>query len=313
MEEGPEFDFGSASINPERSDPRYRLGLRTLGRLERLGKARFILAEKAPGLRPESIDRQDADTVRSIVLSVFASSEIEGEGVSADYLEPFVAGHTEPEEHVNSELQQRLHAHRDIMDTYFWVLNQRSAAVLTYDFVLEIHRRMFHGTKEEIAGKIKYKEVRIKWEKPDGTVVYVPTVPAKQTEAFLRALCERTSQMFRLAQEGADAPMFLAAAEFAGDFLAIHPFPDGNGRIARLLSAYLLERAGYHFAKVYPLDEVVLDRRAEYYEALNTSQRRWHTREEDLSAWIDYFVDAVFEQWERAFRRVKDKAARGKL
>lgn len=306
------FDFGSASLNPIRRDRRYQLILRTLGHLERLAKAPFIVAQKLPNLHPERLDEGDPDTVRSIALSVFASSEIEGEGISVSYLEAFVAGHTEPGEHVNDELRQKLHAHRDIKDTYFWVLNQQLEPVLTYDFVLEVHRRMFLGTKPAIAGQIKNREVRIKWHRRDGTEEDVPTVPATQAEQFLRALCDRTSEMFRLAEENADAPMFLAAAEFACDFLAIHPFQDGNGRTARLLSTYLLERGGYHFAKIYPLDEVVLDTRAEYYEALNTSQRFWHTAEEDLSPWMEYFVDAVFEQWERAFRRVRNQAARAR-
>jgi len=310
--QSPGFEFGSASPSPIRSDPRYRLGLRTLGHLERLAKARFILAEKVPDLNPERLDQDDPDTVRSVVLSVFASSEIEGEGISADYLEPFVAGHTEPGEHVDAELRQRVHAHRDIKDTYFWALNQHLKPVLTYDFLLEIHRRMFQSAKPEIAGQIKDREVRIIWHRPDSTVVEVPTVPARQAEPFLRALCERTSLLFQLAEESADAPMLLAAAEFACDFLAIHPFSDGNGRTARLLSTYLLERGGYHFARIYPLDKVVLDTRTEYYEALNASQRYWHKAEEDISPWMGYFVEAVFEQWERAFRRVRNKAARTK-
>lgn len=312
LAQDPGFDFGSASLAPIRSDPRFQLSLRTLGHLERLAKARFILAEKVPELRPETLDPSDADTVRSIVLSVFASSEIEGEGISADYLEPFVAGYTEPGEHVNEELRQRLHAHRAIKDTYFWVLTERRDPILTYDFVLEIHRRMFQSTKPQMAGQIKDCEVKIRWHGRDGVEVNVPTVPAIQAEKFLRALCDRTSYMFKLAHENADASMLLAAAEFACDFLAIHPFRDGNGRMARLLSTYLLEIGGYHFAKIYPLDEVVLDTRAEYYEALNTSQRYWHTEKEDLSRWMTYFVEAVFEQWERAFRRVKNQAAHKK-
>src|SRR6185437_6650499 len=84
---------------------------------------------------------------------------------------------------------------------------------------------------------------------------------------------------------------------FACDFLAIHPFRDGNGRMARFLSSYLLERGGYHFSSVYPLDRVVLDSRGAYYEALNASQRHWHTKDEDLSSWIEYFVGVVFGQW----------------
>lgn len=256
---------------------------------------------------PTKLDRGDADTTRSIALSVFASSEIEGEGVSADHVEAFVAALTIPGEHMDSELSQRTQAHRDILDTYFWALNSAPDPVLSYDFVLETHQRMFSKSERTRPGKIKDREVHIQWRRPDGHLVKVPTVSADRAEDFLRSLCERTSSMFRLAQDSAEAPMLLAAAEFACDFLAIHPFMDGNGRTARLLSTYLLERGGYHFSQVYPLDQVVLDSRREYYEALNRSQRFWHTPKEDLTPWAEYFVGVVFEQWERAFRRIRDK------
>ncbi|MBI5233307.1 MAG: Fic family protein [Deltaproteobacteria bacterium] len=306
------FNLEASAIQPLRSEPRYSLNLLTLGRIERLAKARFILSEKAPEFDPSKLDKDDADTSRSIALSVFASSEIEGEGISADYVEAFVAAHTEMGEKVDGELQQRLHAHRDIIDTYFWALNLQPDTILTYDFVLEAHRRMFHSTKEAIAGQIKNREVRIRWCRSDGVLVDLPTISANRAEEFLRALCERTSNMFRVAQEAAEAPMLLAAAEFACDFLAIHPFLDGNGRTARLLSTYLLKRGGYNFSRIYPLDQIVLDSRADYYDALNTSQRYWHTSQEDLTAWINYFIGAVFEQWERAYRRICNHATRNK-
>ncbi len=302
------FDFNVATVNPLRVDPRYSLSMQTIGHMERLAKARFIIAEKAPGLDPSKLDREDEDTIRSIALSVFASSEIEGEGISANYVEAFVTAHTEPGESVDAELRQRLQAHEDIINTYFWALNSHAEPVLTYDFVLEAHRRMFFKTKVESAGRIKNKEVRICWLRSDGIVIDVPTVSADRAEEFLRALCDRTNKMFRLAQEAAEASFLLSAAEFACDFLAIHPFIDGNGRLARLLSTYLLERGGYHFSRVYPLDQIVLDSRINYYDALNSSQRYWHTEKEDLTPWINYFVGAVFEQWERAFRRIRNYA-----
>ncbi|MFH1097417.1 MAG: Fic family protein [Candidatus Desantisbacteria bacterium] len=303
-----EFDLNSAAANPLRMDPRYSLSMQTIGHMERLSKARFIATDTAPAFDPARFDKKDEDTSRAIALSVFASSEIEGEGISADYIEAFVTAHTEPGEMVDAELRERIQIHRDIYDTYFWALSIHDMSqVLTYDFVLEAHRRMFHNAKGQAAGRIKDKEVRIHWHRRDGIMVDVPTVSAERAEEFLRALCNRTVKSFRVAQEFAEASMLLATAEFACDFLAIHPFLDGNGRLARLLSTYLLEKGGYHFARVYPLDQIVLDSRANYYEALNTSQRYWHSSQEDLTPWINYFVGAVFEQWERAFRRIRNQ------
>lgn len=153
------FDFSKAAIEPVRPEPRYSLNMETLGRIERLAKAQFILSEKAPDINPAKFEKSDADTLRSIALSVFASSEIEGEGISTDYIEAFVTAHTEPGEMVDGDLRQRIQAHHDIIDSYFWALN----------------------------------------------------------------------------------------STFMCDFLAIHPFSDGNGRAARLLTTYLLERGGIIF------------------------------------------------------------------
>ncbi|MFH1861079.1 MAG: Fic family protein [bacterium] len=300
------FDFNSAAVNPLRTDPRYSINMQTIGRMEQLARARFITAEKSTAFDPARFDENDEDTRRSIALSVFASSDIEGEGISADYIEAFVTTHTEPGENVDAELRHRLQSHKDIIDTYFWALHSQPSQVLTYDFVLETHCRMFNNTNRQTAGRIKNKEVRIHWYQRDGILVEVPTISAERAEEFLRALCDRTTRMFNAAKESAETPMLLIAAEFACDFLAIHPFLDGNGRLARLLSTYLLEKGGYHFSRIYPIDRVILDSRVNYYEALNASQRYWHSLQEDLTPWINYFVGTVFEQWERAFRRIRN-------
>jgi len=306
------FNFNSVAVNPLRIDPRYSLSIQTIGRIERLAKVRFVTAETTPSFDPAKFDKNDEDTRRSIALSVFASSEIEGEGISADYIETFVTAHTEPGEMVDAELRERIQTHRDIYDTYFWALNSQPEQVLTYDFIIEAHRRMFKNTMGQVAGRIKDKEVRIHWHRRDGLLVDVPTISSEQAEEFLRSLCDRTARIFMIAKESAETSMLLSSAEFACDFLAIHPFLDGNGRLARLLSTYLLEKGGYHFARVYPLDQIVMDSRADYYETLNASQQYWHLPQEDLTPWINYFVGAVFEQWERAFRRIRNQAAYAK-
>ena len=73
--------------------------------------------------------------------------------------------------------------------------------------------------------------------------------------------------------------------------------------MARLLSTYLLERSGYHFARFYPLDSVILETRGAYYEALFRAQRDWWGAQEDLTPWIEYYVDSVYAQYLRAYQR----------
>jgi Fic family protein len=308
------FNFDKASINPVFLDKRYVLSAQSLGHLERLAKARFLLSEIAPDFDPSIININDPDTQRSICLNVFASSEIEGEGFSVEHLEPFVAACTQPSSSISSEkygdeLAQRIKASIDISKTYFWALSPsklKQDPIISLEFILDAHKRMFGNTHKDTAGIIKKDEVIIKWTRAKNTVINVPTVAPDKCESYLRALCDRTNELFSQSFAWAGASMFLAAAEFACDFLAIHPFSDGNGRTARLLSSYLLERGGYHFTRIYPIDQVVLDSRPDYYESLNSSQKYWHSPKEDLSPWVNYFISAVFEQWERAFRRIRN-------
>ena len=160
---------------------------------------------------------------------------------------------------------------------------------------------MFGSTKGDAAGRIKAKRVEIR-----GGGYSIKTLPPEKTEQFLRRLCERADAAYA----SDSASRFLTTAEFILDFLAIHPFDDGNGRAARLLSTYLLERCGYHFARFYPLDTIILETRPEYYRALFDAQRHWYEPDEDLTPWLDYYTNAVYHQYLRALQRVKDEHER---
>ena len=133
------------------------------------------------------------------------------------------------------------------------------------------------------------------------------TLAPDKVPVYLRAICARTNERLLRAQEFAEESMLLVVAEFILDFLAIHPFEDGNGRVARLLSTYLLERSGYHFARFYPLDSVILETREAYYRALFLAQKDWFGESEDLTSWIEYYINSIYTQYLRAFQRVIDR------
>ena len=164
-----------------------------------------------------------------------------------------------------------------------------------------VHRSKERPTNSELAGRIKTKRVAI-----EGGLYSVKTLPPDKTVPFLRELCERTNRTLA----AGDASRFLTTAEFVLDFLAIQPFHDGNGRAARLLSTYLLERCGYHFARFYPVDNIILEHRDRYYESLFRAQARWYRADEDLTDWIEFYTDTIFSQYIRAFQRVKDAQIR---
>lgn len=289
--------------DPARKGPRYTLSPGTLDKAEKLARARFEIRELAAG-DVARWKKADDEPIWPIAQSVNASSEIEGEELPASELELALAAVTSPSaRRIDEELERRREAIRAIYATYIWVLSEPPRAFLSYDFVLEVHRRMFASTKGGEAGRIKEKRVEIR-----GGGYSIKTLPPEKTEEFLRRLCERANDAY---VRGEESP-FLITAEVILDFLAIHPFHDGNGRIARLLSTYLLERSGYHFSRFYPLDTIILETRSDYYRALFDAQRQWYQPGEDLTPWIDYYTNAVFNQYLRALQRVKDQHERQK-
>jgi Fic family protein len=299
-------ELREAVIDPQhphsaRTGLRYDLTPYTLGKLEKLARARSEIGRYTTDDFIGPNNTGDA-ALRNIAQSVNASSEIEGEEVPADKLDLALAAATRPSaRRIDEDLEQRMLAVASIIRTLLWTLVEPPREFISFELVLEIHRRMFEFTNPDAAGRIKTKRVAI-----EGGSYSVRTLPPEKSELFLRELCDRTNQSLTTA----GTSRFLTTAEFVLDFLAIHPFRDGNGRTARLLSTYLLERSGYHFARFYALDNVILENRDAYYEALFRSQQRWYQPDEDLTPWIEFYTDMVFNQYVRAFQRVKDAHVR---
>ena len=88
----------------------------------------------------------------------------------------------------------------------------------------------------------------------------------------------------------------LVIASFVFEFLAIHPFLDGNGRLSRSLTNLLLLRAGYSYVPYVSLDEIIEDTKDRYYLALRETQKTYKTSGEDLSSWLTYFLDSLLAQ-----------------
>jgi Fic family protein len=296
-----------ARLNPPQNHPirqgmRYTVSPRMLGRLERLAKTRFDIGQ----IMGSDVDAwtENEDTKEVLAQSVNASSAIEGEGITAHELTWALAVVTEPldESNISQELVNRRESIRSIYNTAVWALTEDRHYFITYDFVLELHYRMFATSKKEIAGKLKNEEIIIQ-----GRGYFVQTLTHTKAQEYLRVLCERTEDALKNARDNASNSMLLIVAEFIVDFLAIHPFKDGNGRTSRLLSTYLLEKCGYNFTRFYPVDSYILETRSEYYQALYLAQKKWYLEDEDLTIWMEYYIKVIFNQWQRACQRVLEQ------
>jgi len=287
--------------SPKKAGHRCKLTPKIVGLIERIAREKSHIEKELEG------EREIVQNL-GIAQSVVASSQIEGEHITEKELESFLHAITQQENNVETpDLSQRRKAYNSIYNAYVWALNLDKKNYVDYELVMELHKRMFATTTPKFAGKLKKKSVVI-----TGAGYRVTTLAPNKTEAYLRALCTNTNRRLRAAELDAEEAFLLVIAEFILDFLAIHPFQDGNGRTARLLSTYLLKCCGYHFAPSYPLDSIILETREDYYHALFHSQRNWWNEQEDITPWIEYYITAVDTQYERARKNIRYNKARRK-
>jgi Fic family protein len=182
MQEVREATIDPAQPYPLREGLRYDLSPYTLGKLEKLARAKFEIGRLTSDdfLAPHNAD---ALALRNIAQSVNASSEIEGEEVPANKLELALAAATSPAaRRIDEELEQRMMAVASIIRTLLWTLFEPPREFISFDFVVEVHRRMFESTHPAVAGRIKTKRVAI-----EGGIYAVKTLPPEKSELFLRS------------------------------------------------------------------------------------------------------------------------------
>ena len=97
----------------------------------------------------------------------------------------------------------------------------------------------------------------------------------------------------------------LVIANFIFEFLAIHPFSDGNGRVSRAITNFLLLKSGYAYVPYISLDEIIEQTKTEYYLSLRATQKKHKTKNEDITPWLKYFVSILLEQVKRAESLIK--------
>ena len=164
-------------------------------------------------------------------------------------------------------------------------LNQQDPGELSVGLVLHLHRLLFAFT-EDRAGHFKTDDNLVVDRLPDGSrEVRFEPVSAAETPFFMEELVARS-----IAALGQDEvhPLIVTAA-FALDFLCIHPFGDGNGRVARLATSYLMGRTGYGVGRYVSLEQLIYDTKDDYYGALGASTIGWFDDgHHDLWPWARY-------------------------
>ena len=246
---------------------------------------------------------QVLDTLRQIAIiqSTESSNRIEGITAPLRRIEALVKEKTTP----RNRSEQEIVGYRDALSR---IHAEHAALNLDTGLVLELHATLFQyagGT----GGHWKDKDNVVAALHPDGSrsVRYRPVAAAETPAAMARL-----QELFRYEwQEGRIEPLVLIGA-YALDFLCVHPFSDGNGRMARLLTLLLLYQAGFEVGRYVSLEKIIERSKESYYETLHTSSQGWHEGRHQLMPWLDYFLGVLNAAYKEFEDRVGDlTAARG--
>ena len=255
--------------------------VRALGAIDHGRGSEALYKDKLPALLIALADR-------ARVASIEASSAIEGVVVENQIrAAEIIAGKAAV---LRNRSEQELAGYRAALD----YLYRKEWQPLNVGLVLYLHRLLFSYT-DLVGGQLKISDNLVVDKMPDGTSVrrFTP-VAAAQTPYFIEELVGRYLHA-KAAQR--HHPLILVGL-FALDFLTIHPFQDGNGRVIRALTNALLQDAGYDVTRYVSLEDAIAESADGYYATLLASTLRWHESEHDPWPWLRYFVGLVSEAYE---------------
>jgi Fic family protein len=228
----------------------------------------------------------------AIIQSTESSNRIEGVVAPPERIRQLVAHRTDP---INRS-EQEIAGYRDVLQT---IHASSEHMPFTPGVVLQLHRDLYRFAPGQ-GGRWKGAPNEIMETLPDGTqFIRFRTVPPHQTSEAMEQLHDRFA---RLLDQGRFDPLLLIPA-YVLDFLCIHPFPDGNGRMARLLSLLLLYQAGYEAGRYISLELVVEQTKEAYYDTLYRSSQGWHEGAHSLVPWWEYFIGIMLRTAYHEFER----------
>lgn len=234
------------------------------------------------------------------IQSTEASNAIEGIRTTNTRLRKLVEKKTTPKNRNEDEIA----GYRDALS----IIHENFDVIsITQNFILQLHKIMFSHMNNPMAGKTKDVQNYISTTYPDGRVetLFTPLAPFETPEALNR-ICDEYNRVIG----NAEVEPLIAIPVFIHDFLCIHPFNDGNGRMSRLLTTLLLYRNGFCVGKYISLEAKIAKHKDLYYDALQESQRGWHDGKEDVTPFIKYILSSIlaaYNDFEARCEIVEDK------
>lgn len=247
--------------------------------------------------RPEELEKL-VDIAK--VQSTEASNAIEGIVTTSTRIKQLVEEKTTPK----NRDEQEIAGYRDVLN----IIHENFDAIpITQNYILQLHKILYSHMNNPMAGRTKSVQNYISATFPDGHVetLFTPLAPYDTPQALDR-ICEEYNRVIG----NMEVEPLIAISIFIHDFLCIHPFNDGNGRMSRLLTTLLLYRNGFYVGKYISLEAKIAKNKDLYYDALGQAQIGWHEGTEDSVPFIKYLLGTVlaaYKDFEERFELVETK------
>lgn len=240
--------------------------------------------------KPEELDKL---IELSKIQSTESSNEIEGIVTTNQRFAQLMSEKTTPRNRNEREIKGYRNALDIIHDNFDYIS-------ISPNMILQLHKELYRFSDERFGGKFKDTPNEIDAITKDGTkiVLFRPIEPFETPEA-VKKLCEeydKANNKYRI------DPLIVIPV-FIHDFLCIHPFNDGNGRMSRLLTTLLLYKSGYKIGKYISLEKKIQMTKADYYDALRESSREWMENKNDDTPFIKYLLGVILA----AYRDFEDR------
>lgn len=221
------------------------------------------------------------------IQSTEASNAIEGIVTTNTRIKQLVEEKTAP----RNRDEQEIAGYRDVLSI---IHASYDAIPLSKNYILQLHKIMYSHMHNPMVGQTKNVQNYISATFPDShsKILFTPLAPFETPEALDR-ICEEYNKVIG----NMELEPLIAIPIFIHDFLCIHPFNDGNGRMSRLLTTLLLYRSGFYVGKYISLEAKIAKNKDLYYAALSRAQHGWHEGTEDVVPFIKYLLGTILASY----------------
>ena len=229
------------------------------------------------------------------IQSTEASNKIEGIQTTDERINALINDKVKPKNRNEEEIA----GYRDVLEL---IHENYENMDITPNVILQMHKYLYKYSSKSIGGKFKDSENVIEETDEYGNKkVRFKPLSAFETPLAMNELCESYNNEIR---NGEIDPLFIIPI-FILDFLSIHPFNDGNGRISRLLTLLLLYKSGYIVGKYISIEKIVENTKESYYDTLQASSVQWHNNENSYDFFVEYYLGIILSAYKEFSNRVE--------